>query len=107
MVRVVLNWIIQIPHGAARGADEILHRAIFQEGSLKSARTHFAAKTIWLARCAGPNLGDVPITTVELRKAGLRADDAPLGVVGQAVRWHIAADTAAGSLIVCLHIIEH
>lgn len=106
MLRVVFDRIVQIPDGTAGGTHQILHRAIFQKGGLKRARTDLAAIAIRLARRAGPDLGNVTVTAVELREAGFRADDAPLRVIEQTVRRHIASDMAARALIVSLHIIE-
>ena len=44
---------------------------------------------------AAPDLPDVAVATVEPRQARLRADDAPVSVVEEAVRRDVTADVAA------------
>ena len=107
VIRIVLDGIVQIPNAATRGADEILHRAVFEECRLKRARTHIAAKLVRLARSARPDLSDVAVATIQHREAGLRADDAPLRVVKQAVSGHVGADVFAGAFVEFLDVIKH
>src|SRR5579859_5614000 len=86
VVGVVLDGVVQVPDRTAGGTDEILHGAVFEEGSFKRARADFATILVRFAGGAGPDLGDVAIAALNFSETGFGADNAPLGVVEEAVR---------------------
>ena len=107
MVRVVLNWVVQEPDPAARAPHQVHHSPVFQERGLEGALTALAAKHVRRSGGAGPDLRDVAVTALQPRQAGFRADNAPVGVVEQAMRGHIAAHLSAGPVVVVLHVVKH
>src|SRR4051794_26584942 len=107
MARVILDGIVQVPNGAAGGANQILHGAIFQKGGLKSALAKFAAVHIGRPRSAGPDLRDIAVTSAQARETGFGTDNPPLRVVDETMGGNVTTHMAAGALVIILKKIEH
>ncbi len=106
VVRIVLDGIVQVPDCAAGRPHEVLHCAVFEESGLEGAFPQRAAIEVRSAGCAGPDLGDIAVATLEPGEAGLGADNSPMSIVDQAMSGDIAADGPGMLLVVLLDRIE-
>ena len=106
VIGIVFDGVVQEPDSAVRSAGQVLHGAVFQERRLEGALAKLAAIEVGRAGGAAPDLPDVAVATVEPRQARLRADDAPVSVVEEAVRRDVTADVAGGTPIEILNVIE-
>src|SRR5258708_39641282 len=105
MVWVIPDRIIQIPYAPVSGTHEVLHSGILKKSGFERSLAQLPPIEIGCARRPRPHLGDVPVTTIESREAGLGTDDLPMSVIEQAVCRNIATHLAARAPVKILHII--
>ena len=107
MRRIILDWIVQIPHPPPRGPNQVLHRPVFQKRRLESPLRRFALVNIRRPRRARPHLRNVTVAPGQPRQARFRAHNMPVGIIEQTVRRHITPRMGPVLPVVVPDKIEH
>ena len=96
--RVVLHGIMEKPHAAACGADQLLHDAVFQEGGFEGTLGIDPAVYIAAAGGAGPDLGDAAVHIRDIQQGAFRGKNLPLGIIDEGMGGHIEGQVPAEAL---------
>src|SRR6266436_6051056 len=106
MIRVILDWIVEVPNRSPGRSHQVSHGAVFEKRGFEGALAKLTPVNIRRSRSAGPDLRDIAIATIEPRQARLRTYNVPVRIIEQAMSGHITTRVTPGSLVKILDEIK-